>query len=135
MMFPNETNHTQERVVVEDRTKITYGHIVDILMTQDEKDNNSPPGRYIPIIAKEGFFGPASENVVPMRIAQTPQYLAANYGSPEDLIGYRVKIEYTGSSWIYGVCTIVDNGQPDEIGEALSVEGERFLFARAGAVE
>jgi hypothetical protein len=110
------------------RVKAEYGYIVDIIAPSPEEDNQY----YIAEVAKENSALPSDIYTAIVHMEQTPQELASLYGTPRDLIGLRVRIDYTGNDFRSGVARVVSGRAPTAMGGFTEVRSRGFRHARPG---
>lgn len=110
----------------QDRTlRAVYGYIIDILSMNDQD-------YYIPLVGPEETFYSVDTQCNYIPLDESPEQLAANYGSPRDLIGLRVRVEYYGIRWKTGTARIVPGKQRQPVGNLTEVPSRGFRFAVAG---
>jgi hypothetical protein len=84
------------------RARTKYGIIKDIVGRQTNQ------GVYVVILDLINSDGSSAGVSGPIPLQEHPSMIAANYGSPEELVGrYICKVEYRGSSVNRGVAMIV----------------------------
>jgi hypothetical protein len=112
---------------LEEDTRISaiYGHIIDVLSINGQDF-------YIPLVALERtVFGVDSQShYIPLD--ETDAQLAATYGTPRDLKGNRVRIEYYGQKWNSGVARIVPGRGRQPSGNITEIPSRGFRYAVAG---
>lgn len=97
----NKIGSTQEGLRVS-RARVKYGIIKDVV---GRKTQQSVYVVILNLINDDGSDGGISG---PIPLQEHPAMIAANYGSPDDLIGrYVVKVQYRGTSVNRGIGTIV----------------------------
>ena len=104
--------------------RVIYGYIVDMASTPDDND------LYLPLVRIESLGRPIPEAFIPL--AQPMEQLTAVYGSPRDLIGRRVRIEYQGSKWFLGRATITSTPGDNIPGGEQQLPSVGFRHAIAG---
>jgi hypothetical protein len=104
--------------------------------------SKSVGGKYsfmIKILGKDG--SPILPEIGPIRLEGTPDYLAMVYGSPDDMVGLMVRVDYKGITTKRGTATIIQNrlnatpGQEYEDSQGaneLAVKGCAFAPPGAG---
>lgn len=94
--------HGKQQDVYTDKVKIAYGIIKDVI------GSSSNQGVYTVILEIVDKDGRATGRTGPIVLQEHPGMIAANYGSPMDLIEkYICKVEYRGTSVNRGVATII----------------------------
>lgn len=82
---------------------------------------------------------PDRDQVSPARFKYIPlidetEVIAASYGSPEDLIGRRVRIEYRGAHWSQGTAKLVrETNRRTDVSANLETSTQPFTFAPPGS--
>ncbi len=118
-------SQTSEDVRRDRRIKVIYGYIVEML-TIDNQDY------YIPLVAPEEHSMSIDSQCQYIPFDESPEQLAANYGTPRDLIGRRVRVEYYGTRWRIGVARIVPERTRQPAGNITEIPSKGFRFAIAG---
>jgi hypothetical protein len=125
-MIDNYQISRQVDYLEEDKTiSAVYGYIIDILSIDDQDF-------YIPLVAPERtvFSADSQSHYIPLD--EHFGQLAATYGSPRDLKGLRVRVEYYGTKWNTGVARIVVDRNRQPVGNSMEVPSRGFRFAVAG---
>lgn len=115
------------------RARTRYGIIKDVIGVKKQQ------GVYVVIldfINSKGAFDGVSG---PIPLQEHPTMIAANYGSPEDLIGkYTCKVEYKGSSANRGLASIVkpltDDKEITEQTNQIQITGAAFAPPGSGLI-
>lgn len=115
------------------RARTKYGIIKDIV------GRNKQQGVYVVILELIDLDGSSAGVSGPIPLQEHPSMLAANYGSPEELIGrYVCKVEYRGSSVNRGVATIVkpitDDKELTEQTNQVQITGAAFAPPGSGLI-
>jgi len=130
----NQISSFASSPIVDHSVRIVYGYIVDMVGIDGPYDEESEdPVYYLPLVAKEDDNYHFEVTTSPLRFADPPDMLAMNYGTPSDLIGRRVKIEYTGNHWEAGVCTVVEGRRISTAQSILEVPSRGFRYAPPGS--
>jgi len=109
----------------EDRSlKIGYGYIISMMVNEEESYYHAVVG---PEVTRVGL----SESAI-LPLMETPEFLSATYGPPEDLVGRRVRIEYVGTRWQSGTAKIVPERTARPIGNLVDIPGRGFRYAVPG---
>jgi hypothetical protein len=105
--------------------RVVRGYILQIVSLGEDR-------YYKVLVALEGArAGQAVKNARVVTIEEPGEHLAATFGEPEDLIGRRVRIEYTGGNWWRGVARVIPQ-QNEALGESLDLPSRGFRYAVAG---
>ena len=121
-----DNNPNRLRAVEEDtRIHSIFGHIVEIASI-DEED------QYLVLVLPEGAILSAEFYAAFLPLEDRPDILASNYGTPRDLIGRRVRIDYYGLDWTKGLARIITNRRVESPGNTIEMPARSFRFAVAG---
>jgi len=124
MKDPFEISRQESPSQVESLNTI-YGHIIDIFTTGEDD-------YYVPLVTLESSSFPAETNIAFVPLDESNEQLAATYGSPRDIIGLRVRIEYRGIQWMSGIARIAPEKDRVPVGNATSIPSRGFRYAVAG---
>lgn len=111
------------------RKRTRYGIIKDVT----GKDTS---GEYIVIVQFFDEQGKSAGLSKPIPLSEDPLFLAANYGSPKDLINrYWCKIDFEGPSMNRGTASIIRNSVRDkeEAGKSNELQIKGAAFAPPGS--
>jgi len=104
---------------------VEFGFIVDIIADEEET-------YYLAIVAKERGVLPADSELAMLPLAHTVEELTSLYGSPQDVIGRRVRIEYRSHNWRRGICFLTAGQAIRGASRAMEVPSRGFRYAVAG---
>ncbi len=104
---------------------VEFGFILDVIGDEDNV-------YYIAIVAKEKNVFPADTQLATLPLTHTTEELNSLFGAPEDIVGRRVRIEYRGSDWRKGACSLTVNSQIAPVGTSMEVPSRGFRYAVAG---
>jgi hypothetical protein len=119
------TNFPQNQDVYDRSLNIEYGYIIAAFTSEEEP-------RYFVLVLKEFSRVDPRQDPAAMPIEESYEYLASTYGSPENLVGLRVRIEYIGSDWKLGAAKIVPGRDVPVRGTLTSLPSRGFRYAAAG---
>lgn len=106
---------------------IAYGYIVGVLSTEEEP-------RYLALVHREfSTAHPGAESIL-IPIEETHEHLAATYGTPNDIVGLRVRMEYVGTDPRRGVARIVPGRNVPARPNITELPARGFRYAVAGGV-
>jgi len=109
--------------------KVVYGYITDIYTGDEEEEQDD---YYIVQIQRENTVNPTNSDYEYIALEQTPEELAALYGAPSDLIGKRVRVDYTGRDFRSGTARIVADVVPRGGQSLTEIESRGFRYAVPG---
>jgi hypothetical protein len=121
---PEMSRHV-DRVEQNRSINAIYGHIINTLDIDEQQ-------YYIALVALEETSFDIDLQCSYIPLEESHEQLSANYGSPRDLIGLRVRVEYYGSSWKTGVAHIVPERNRQPVGNTTEIPARGFRFAVAG---
>lgn len=104
---------------------VEYGYIIDIVSVGEARF-------FTAMISRERTFRDHLADATVMSLEQTSEELIATYGSPEDLIGLRVRIDYVGNNWTKGIAKVVGSYTPQDIGHSTDIDSRGFRYAIPG---
>jgi len=115
------------------RARTKYGIIKDVVGRKTQQ------GVYVVILDLINSDGSSAGVSGPIPLQEHPSMIAANYGSPDDLVGrYVCKVEYRGSSVNRGVATIVkpitDDKEITEQTNQVQITGAAFAPPGSGLI-
>jgi hypothetical protein len=110
----------------ESTLKVAYGHIIEMAQLSEDEEY------YVAIVVLERTARPVGTSVMVIPLEESPEFIAATYGAPEDLVGRRVRIEHIGWDVTKGVGRIVAGRSVSPIGTVMELPSRGFRFAAAG---
>lgn len=104
---------------------VEYGRIMDILTNEEAE-------YYVVLVAKErSLHGPESKCAI-LPLGHTLEELTSNFGTPKDLVGRRVRVEFFGNSWRRGIAYLAFDTSLQGVGTAMELPSRGFRYAVAG---
>ncbi len=115
------------------RPRVKYGIIKDVVGRKTQQSV------YVVILTLINSDGSPAGTSGPIPLQEHPAMIAANYGSPDELIGrYVCKVEYRGTSVNRGVATIIkpitDDKEITEQTNQVQITGAAFAPPGSGMI-